>query len=1075
MELKESEIREKYVNVLTSKKVDEILDKQNKGFKLTLSEKIWFKGQPGVRRAGLQFAMTKHELDEYSKCKMNIHYFAEKYCKIKREDGTIGPMTLRGYQKDIIDLFTNNNYSILMASRQTGKAQDLDSVVWGENGKMKFGDLKIGDRIYDDKGELTNVIGIYPQGVKDIYEIEFSDGLKVRSCDEHLWEISKYSSNKKNTVQLSEIRNKYLSKRGDSIYYVKVAEPVNYPEKILPLDPYFLGLIIGDGSTRNNRLTISTKDDEIIDYLYNTIDDEIGVVKIEDKINKKVYDYRITKKNSKHKIISILKELDLMEKYSFEKHIPNIYLYGNINQRLSLLQGLMDTNGGISKNQPYFSTSSEILSENFRELCHSLGIRTNIRIKYPTYTYKNIKKRGKKSYIIRLLLKNDYKYPIFRLKRKQSQIKNKRFDWGQKRGIVNIKYIGKKEAQCISVDNNSSLYLTDNYIPTHNTVSAAITILHFSLFNKDKGTMIVANKGATVVEIVDKIKGIYKLLPFFLKKGIVNWNQSSIVFDNGCRIKTDKRTKEPAIGFTIDFLYIDEFAHIPNNIIEHYYTAVVPIISSVDNPRFVITSTPKGINLFHKMLVGAELSEDDPNWNGFRAMRVYWWQMKGRRDVKIFINEASLRKYNITKKDLMTFLLEKGYDVYEKEENKRKGIFIKYDSSNDETDIDFIRNLRYETLPLSELGVITNWSEQQMKIIGGEDNFKQEYDLHFLIGGKMLFDSVTIEKLNENIKTFEYKDIPEFNKMLKYPYNGLKFIKDIELFNINDAKKYQILISVDLSEGLGNDYSVLNIFRLLPKTEEEIKYYKKKLTDTQDFFKVEQIGMFKSNIYSVKEVAHILYLIAFVLFDDTNVKIVLERNTYGDELLAHIPHVFDEQNEYSNHVFVRFKHRVEDNSTKMGIKINKNKKLLVKEFQSNTKKGNIIIHEQNTFNEISTFTKHETPSGDITYKAESGHDDCIMTTIVLSSVFSNVAYKDMIDLLVNSLGGNISNIINPDLLSQYENEKPDLSTIGGAYKKIYGKGLLNKPEQLTPYGNMGGFRKPSFKKPNFPSRSPFDR
>ena len=730
MELRESEIKDKYVNVLTSKKVDEILDKQNKGIKLTLSEKIWFKGQVGVRRDNLQFAMTKKELDEYSKCKMNIHYFAEKYCKIKREDGTIGPMKLRSYQKDIIDLFTKNNYSILMASRQTGK-----------------------------------------------------------------------------------------------------------------------------------------------------------------------------------------------------------------------------------------------------------------------------------------------------------------------------------------------------------TISAAITILHFCLFNKDKGVMIVANKGATVVEIVDKIKNIYKLLPFFLKRGIVNWNQSSIVFDNGCRIKTDKRTKEPAIGFTIDFLYIDEFAHIPNNIIEQYYTAVVPIISSVDNPRFVITSTPKGVNLFHKMLTGAEHPEDDPNWNGFRSMRVYWWQIKGRRDVKIFLSDASLTKHNVDKKDIVKFLLENGYDIYEKVENGRKGIFIKHDPTDDVTEIEFIRNLRYNELPLTELGIVTNWAEQQMKIIGGEDNFKQEYDLHFLIGGKMLFDSVTIEKLTENQHKFEYIDIPDFNDKLKYPYNSLKFIKNTELFNIEEVKDYQIFISVDLSEGLGNDYSVINIFRLLPKSEDEINYYKKRLTDTQDFFKLEQIGIFKSNIYSVKEVAHILYLIGFVLFDDSKVKIVLERNTYGDELLAHMPHVFNENNDYSNHVFVRFKQRVEDKSTKMGIKINRNKKLLVKDFQSNTKKGNIIIHDQSTITEISTFTKHETPSGDITYKAESGHDDCIMTTIVLSSIFSNISYRDAIDMLVESMGGSITEIIKSDILSQYQNDQPDLNTIGSAYKKVYGKGLLNKPNQMNSFGDYPktNFRKPGFNKSMYPIKSPFDK
>lgn len=87
------------------------------------------------------------------------------------------------------------------------------------------------------------------------------------------------------------------------------------------------------------------------------------------------------------------------------------------------------------------------------------------------------------------------------------------------------------------------------------TVSASIVLLHFCLFNDDKNVMIVANKGTTVIEILDKIKKIYMLLPFFLKMGVLKWNEKGLTFDNGCSIKTEKRTKEPAIGFTIDLLY----------------------------------------------------------------------------------------------------------------------------------------------------------------------------------------------------------------------------------------------------------------------------------------------------------------------------------------------------------------------------------------------------------------------------------------------------------------------------------------------------------------------------------------
>jgi len=129
MKLSQNELTEKYSNILTTKRVNEIIEKQNLNLKLTKDEHIWFDRQFGVRKADLTFAPTTEEVNEYTKCKIDIHYFADKYCHIKREDGTIGPMTLRDYQKDIIDLYSNNKYSILMASRQTGKCLIMNTLV----------------------------------------------------------------------------------------------------------------------------------------------------------------------------------------------------------------------------------------------------------------------------------------------------------------------------------------------------------------------------------------------------------------------------------------------------------------------------------------------------------------------------------------------------------------------------------------------------------------------------------------------------------------------------------------------------------------------------------------------------------------------------------------------------------------------------------------------------------------------------------------------------------------------------------------------------------------------------------
>lgn len=123
--------------ILTTEIVDDIEIRENLGKILKRHEKLWFQNLRGIRKPYLTFAMTDNEFEEYIKCKINIHYFAENYCHIKREDGTIGPMRLRDYQKQIIDLYSKNPRSILMASRQTGKCVTYNTniLVVSENNK----------------------------------------------------------------------------------------------------------------------------------------------------------------------------------------------------------------------------------------------------------------------------------------------------------------------------------------------------------------------------------------------------------------------------------------------------------------------------------------------------------------------------------------------------------------------------------------------------------------------------------------------------------------------------------------------------------------------------------------------------------------------------------------------------------------------------------------------------------------------------------------------------------------------------------------------------------------------------
>jgi hypothetical protein len=552
------------------------------------------------------------------------------------------------------------------------------------------------------------------------------------------------------------------------------------------------------------------------------------------------------------------------------------------------------------------------------------------------------------------------------------------------------------------------------------TISAAIFMLHKILFDNDKNIMIVANKGDTAVEIVDKIKSIYSLLPFFLKPGIKTWNQRSLTFENGCRIKTSARTKTPAIGFTIDVLYLDEFAHIPSNIIEPYYTAAFPTTAAVQNSKIIITSTPNGMNLFHKLLVEAEKPDGDPQKNNYKAMRVYWYQVPGRFVTYIRLNPHKLHENGLTKEDVFNEVNRKwgSLTTTKLEWNSDLQKDIIHIFNNDKcTDEDvksfFVTNDKEHEIPFLALGEVTTWKEEAIKDIGGEDAFNQEYGLRFINASKSLLNEAIIDDLLKNKRNYEWEEIPEIESKLKFSYKDLKWVVDDDLFIPIRRKEYKIVISVDISEGLGQDYSVINIFKVNHKSKELIDTQKASYKSITDFFRLDQIGIYRSNFVSVKQLAEILYLIAFEYFNPDNVKIVLELNNYGNTLLAEMPHVFDGNNDYGSSVFVRYKHRADSNEEKIGLKVGENKNLLVKDYQDLMTSRSFFINNETTINEITTFVKHITAAGNTRYAADVGHDDTTMTIVNATSIFAKNEFKEICEeWMAKFMDKDISSYIN---------------------------------------------------------------
>lgn len=135
--------------IMTTEKIKEIQEKENLGLPLKLHERLWLgKTNIGVRKKGIKFAMTPEEIEEYIRCKLSVYYFAEHYCKIKLEDGSVNQMKLRDYQKDILRLYTENKYSILMASRQIGKCFDFTGILNIKDENNRIYKINIGKLYY---------------------------------------------------------------------------------------------------------------------------------------------------------------------------------------------------------------------------------------------------------------------------------------------------------------------------------------------------------------------------------------------------------------------------------------------------------------------------------------------------------------------------------------------------------------------------------------------------------------------------------------------------------------------------------------------------------------------------------------------------------------------------------------------------------------------------------------------------------------------------------------------------------------------------------------------------------------
>jgi len=152
-------------------------------------------------------------------------------------------------------------------------------------------------------------------------------------------------------------------------------------------------------------------------------------------------------------------------------------------------------------------------------------------------------------------------------------------------------------------------------------------ILHYILFNQNMTVAILANKQATARDILSRLKLAYEYLPLWLQQGIVEWNKGSVEFENGSRIIASSTSASAVRGGSFNMIFLDEFAHVPQNIAEEFFSSVYPTITSGQTTKVLMVSTPNGLNLFYHYWRGASKKAGEYGKNEYIPIEVHWSQV----------------------------------------------------------------------------------------------------------------------------------------------------------------------------------------------------------------------------------------------------------------------------------------------------------------------------------------------------------------------------------------------------------------------------------------------------------------
>lgn len=454
-------------------------------------------------------------------------------------------------------------------------------------------------------------------------------------------------------------------------------------------------------------------------------------------------------------------------------------------------------------------------------------------------------------------------------------------------GLVNFKTYEYQNRMIDKIKNNRfTIFLWPRQMGKSTTVAAIL--LHSVVFNQEYKIAILAQKADQAREILGRLQLMYQELPWWMQPGVVTWNKGNIILGNRSEAFTSATKGSGVRGKSINLLYLDEFAHVDNDV--EFYESSYPVVTSGTTTKIVITSTPNGLNLFYKLC-----SEAEKKKNEYVFDRAHWYEHP-KRDAK--------------------------------------------------------------------------WQEEQLRNMT-ERQFEQEFECGFLGSAGTLISPSKIQQL-----TFE---------------EPIRLLGDNREFKIyeNPAPDRQYVLTADVSEGVGRDYSVISVIDV-----------------TKTPFK--QVAMMRSNIMSPLLLADLINKTGRAYNDAV---VIVESNTYGKQVTDCL--WFDY--EYENMLITRphqqdAKITSSGQKSQPGVKTTKKTKLLgCSSLKGLIESDQLQIVDAETIHELSTFIKKGS-----SYEADQGKNDDIVMSLVIFAWFASQPYfSDMIDT-------NVRTLVRDNLLQQDE-------------------------------------------------------